>query len=87
LGELVFEMFIEHAEFDLQNVAFVGPQVFERMLFERLQRDTITHSAAMSACQKGGQRQQALDVFEKCVEKACSETASLTVLPSVFATF
>ena len=42
-----------------------GHDLFERMLGEGVQRNTITYSAAMSACEKGEQWQQALELFER----------------------
>jgi len=35
---------------------------FERMRGEYVQRNTITYSAAIRACEKGGQLQQALEL-------------------------
>ena len=43
------------------------------MLGEGVQRNTITYSAAISACEKGEQWQQALELFERmrgeCVQR------------------
>ena len=49
----------------------------------RVQRDTITYNSAISACEKGEQWQQALELFERmrgeCVQRnTCTYSAAIS---------